>query len=80
MKTNFNRKTILVGIDVQKESWNLSIFLEGQLHRNVHHKPKFKDLSSYLPKVSEYIKVLIIKYLKFRKNYKMLNIGILKVF
>jgi transposase len=50
IKTNFSGKTIYVGIDVHKASWNLGIFLEDQFLRNVHQKPNPSVLSSFLIK------------------------------
>lgn len=48
--TNFSKKTIIVGIDVHKNSWNLGIYLDDMFLRNVHQKPSPKVLADFLQK------------------------------
>jgi hypothetical protein len=48
IKSNFAGKTIFVGLDVHKNSWNLCVHLEDTFLRNVHQKPSPKILLDFL--------------------------------
>jgi transposase len=50
IKSNFAGKTIFVGLDVHKNSWNLGVHLEDTFLRNVHQKPSPKILLDFLQK------------------------------
>lgn len=50
IKSNFAGKTIFVGLDVHKNSWNLGVHLEDTFLRNVHQKPSQKILLDFLQK------------------------------
>lgn len=50
IKSNFTGKTIFVGLDVHKASWNLGIHLDDVFLRNVHQKPSPKTLLDFLQK------------------------------
>jgi transposase len=55
---NFSGKTIFVGMDIHKNSWNLGIYLEDNFIRNVHQKPSPSLLEQYLHKhypVAKYV-------------------------
>lgn len=47
---NFSGKTIFVGMDVHKASWNLGIYIDDNFIRNVHQKPSPDILEQYLLK------------------------------
>ena len=45
---NFIGKTIFVGMDVHKNSWNLGLYLDDVFLRNVHQKPNPSSLKQFL--------------------------------
>lgn len=48
VKANFSGKTIFVGMDIHKTSWNLGIYLDDMFVKNVHQKPNPEIMVNYL--------------------------------
>ena len=48
VKANFAGQTVFVGMDIHKKSWNIGIYLNDLIIRNVHQSPDPKVLHQYL--------------------------------
>jgi transposase len=46
--TNFSQRTIYIGLDVHKRSWNAALYLNDQYLRNVHQPPSAQALYKFL--------------------------------
>ncbi|VAX25749.1 hypothetical protein MNBD_IGNAVI01-1257, partial [hydrothermal vent metagenome] len=78
-KLNFAGQKLYVGIDVHKNSWNVTIILNGMQIKRLSMNPEPKELSNYLMKhypAGEYYSVYEAGFSGFWADRELRSLGI----